>query len=242
MYVTGDIPKDPLMKGKLPQVTIQFLVILIGIASSITLMISALSVHRKRLIIFAMVTSSLVGLQYGLTGTLVGLGACLIGITRSSMVLGSFNKPWLNHWLFIPVFMGLHVVSFSLFTDWSQMSVVTFVPLVAAWLGVISVFFKKVHFIKVFVIAAGSLWFVYEWQSGVYGQMVGEAANIIFNIVALTILLKAEAKGISENDVEDVDTQVIRTITSSIPVIKAHVEKELTGSIRVISEQEATRS
>jgi hypothetical protein len=199
--------------------TISTFVVLLGVLSSITLIISALSVHRKRLLTFGIATGSIVAVQYGLMDNWVGLMTLSIGLVWTLMMLFSIKNPWLNHWLFIPLFMGFHLLSFSLLSDWNSMTWVNFIPLIGGWGGVIAIFFKNMIYTKSLLIAFGAMWLVYEFHSGIYGQMIGESLNLVANSVALTMLVVAARRGIPEALIDD----VIDTITSSIPVITSSI-------------------
>lgn len=214
----------------------QIIVLLLGITSSVTLIISALSVHKQRLLIFGIITGVIVSFQYGLVGAYAGLVVQAIGIIRTLMVVGSVKRPWMNHIAFVPAFIILHTIAWSLVTDWSAFSWVNVIPLLGGWGGTIAVYFKEVINIKALLILLGAMWLFYEFNNQMYSQMIGEGLNLIANSVAFVTLFIALKKGIPEEAIEDLDTQLIETITSSIPVIRDNVEKALTGSIRVASE------
>jgi hypothetical protein len=215
-------------------VTTQFIVLLLGIAASITLVISALSVHRYRLLIFSVATGIIVSLQYGLVGAYAGLAVTSIGVLRTLMVVGSFKRPWLNHWSFIPVFLILHTIAFCMVTDWSHATWVSFIPLIGGWGGTIVVYFENVVIMKSILIGLGLMWLMYEFNNAMYSQMVGESLNLVSNCVALAILVIAHRRGIPDSEIEDIDTQMIEVITTSIPIIHDQLEKAFTGSINVI--------
>jgi len=67
-----------------------------------------------------------------------------------------------------------------------------------------------------------------------YGQLVGESLTMVANAIAFFTLLSAARRGIPQEQIEDIDTQIIETITSSIPVIRESVETTITNSIKVI--------
>lgn len=62
--------------------------------------------------------------------------------------------------------------------------------------------------------------------------MVGETFTLVANVVALATLMSASRRGVAEQDVDNVDTQIIEVITSSIPVI---TEKVRTATIPVMT-------
>lgn len=214
--------------------TTETLVLLLGIISSTTLIISALSIHRRRLLLFAIATTVIVGTQYGLVGSEIGLAACVLGLARNLLVVGSLKYPWLNHWSFIPIFVLLHLASFMVFTDWNDLSWISFIPLVGGWLGVIAVYFTSVLYTKAIFICVGAMWMIYEFDMALYGQMIGEGLTLVANTFAFFALLNAARRGVPQEQIEDLDTHLIETITTSIPIIRANVESTLTNTIRII--------
>jgi hypothetical protein len=218
----------------------EILVMLLGIASSITLIISALSTHKSRLIVFNILTSSLLIFQFGLTGALVGLGACVISILRSSTVLASSRWVWLNHWLMIPVFIVAHAVMFIFMNNWSNVEFYNFVPVVGSMLSVIALYFSNLIYTKSIYIASGAMWLFYEFSVGSYGHMFGETANILANIVALVFLAKAAKAGA---EVQEPAEEFVKAITTSIPVITSGIPKvitSMTGQIPIVKEEKVT--
>jgi hypothetical protein len=199
--------------------TTDHLVILLGIASSITLIISALSVHRKRLLMFGIATGSLVAIQYGLVGSWVALMTLSIGLVWTVMMLLSAKHAWLKNPLLIPLFMVFHVTSFAALSNWDAMTWVNFIPLIGGWGSLIALFMTDMIKTKSALILLGGMWLAYEYSSGLYGQMVGESLNLVANTVALSALITARRRGIPEDQMEDLDTQLIGTITTSIPTI-----------------------
>lgn len=205
--------------------TTSTIIILLGIVSSTTLVLSALSVHKKRILSLSLVTGSVVGVQYGLAGSWVGLATLTIGLGWTILMLLSERFPALRHWGFIPAFSLLHLSAFIILSNWSTVEPVNFIPLVGGILGLIALYFRKVIYIKSTLIFLGLIWLVYEQHMTLYGQMIGEGLTLVANTAALITLIIAAKKGIPQRDVEDLDEKFLDTITQSIPV--------LTGSIRI---------
>lgn len=193
-----------------------YLVILLGIASSITLVISALSVHRLRLLIFSVVTGALVALEYGLVGAWTGLLTVVVGLTWTGLVAVSYRWPKAAHPALLPLFALAHVLIFARFTDFAAFSAVALVPLVGGLLGLAAVMFKEIIYTKAIFIACGVGWLGYEFSTAVYGQMVGETLNLIANTVALCALVAARTKGIARRDMANIDTQLLEVLTGTI--------------------------
>jgi len=194
------------------------LVMLLGIASSTTLIISALSVHRPRLLAFGITTSVIVAVQYALVNSWVALGTLGVGLAWTTLTLLSLKYKWLQHKLFIPLFMSFHVIAFISLSEWGNMSWVNYIPLIGGLGGVIAISFKEVMYTKGFLLGLGSLWFIYQMNVGLYGQMVGEGLTFIANGVALVTLIKAHRLGIRSEDVPDIDTHFLDVITSTISI------------------------
>jgi hypothetical protein len=96
---------------------------------------------------------------------------------------------------------------------------VNMIPLIGGWGAVIAIFFTDMIKTKSLLIALGTMWIIYEFSSGLYGQMIGESLNLVANITALTTLIVARYRGIPESELEDIDTHIIDVITTSIPTI-----------------------
>jgi hypothetical protein len=214
--------------------TPDIIVLLIGIAASTTLVFSALSTHKQRLLSFSIATGILVALQYGIVGSHVALAVSLIGITRTVTVLLSHKWNWLNHWISIPIFLTLHTTVFAILNDWNHITLIGFIPLIGAWVGTIAIFFSNLIYTKSLYLFSSSLWFIYEFNFGMYGQMVGEALTFAANTAALTMLVIAARKNIPSEEIPDVDTQIINIITTSIPVIHQEIRNALTTSITIV--------
>lgn len=214
--------------------TPNIIVLFIGIAASTSLIISALSTHKQRLLSFSIATGILVALQYGIVGSHVALAVSLIGITRTATVLFSQKYKWLNHWVSIPIFLALHTSVFALLNDWNHVTLLAFIPLVGAWVGTIAIFFSNLIYTKSLYLFSSSLWFIYEFNFGMYGQMIGEALTFTANTAALVVLVIAARKHIPAESVPDVDTQIINILTTSIPVIQQEIRDALTTSISIV--------
>lgn len=196
----------------------QTLVVLLGIASSITLLTSALSVHRPRLLMFGIITSLLVAVQYSLVGSYTALGTLIVGLFWTSLTLLSLKLPALESKTkyLIPVFMLAHIISFSLLADWGNMQWVNFIPLVGGLGGTLAISFKDVTYTKAVLIVLGAGWLIYQFNVSMYSQMVGESLNLVANSVALGALIRAKMKGIPNEAMEDLDTQFIHTVTGAV--------------------------
>lgn len=193
-----------------------FLVLFLGILSSGTLIVSALSVHRLRLLMFSAITGVLVAAQYGLVGAWTGLLTCAVGLTWTALVAASYRYPKVAHPALLPLFALGHVLVFANFTDFGNFTLVALVPLIGGLLGLVAVMFKEIIYTKAIFIVCGAGWLGYEFTNAVYGQMVGESLNLIGNTVALCALIAAKAKGIHRTDMENLDTQLIEALTGAI--------------------------
>lgn len=206
------------------------LILILGLFSSATLIISAISTERKRMLTFGIATSLLCLAQFALNQSLLPLVIGCIGLVRTSFALASLKYPALNTWPFLVVFLAAHTTAFILTTNWDAFVLVEALPVLGAYLGTIAVFFSRMAYTKAFMIASGMVWLTYQFSAGFYTQMIGESFTLVANTFALIMVLRAEDAGIPETDFDKVDAQVIDAITGSIPVIK----EALTGSLPVI--------
>lgn len=184
------------------------------------------------MLIFGIVTSALLIIQYNLNHSTVALVVCSIGIIRSLSVLTSLKYPVFRTWPFLAAFLLAQTVAFIFTANWNNFTLADALPVMGAYLGTIAVFSNKMAVTKSLAISSGLVWLAYELTAGFYTQMIGEGFTLFANTFALVMILKAEKAGASEEDLKDIDSQVIDALTGSIPVIA--VREALTGSIPVI--------
>lgn len=184
------------------------------------------------MLIFGIATSFLCAVQYSLNHSTVALVICSIGIVRSISALIGLKHPVFNTWPFLVLFLIAQTVAFVLTADWNNFTVISALPVIGAYLGTVAIFFHRMAITKSFMISSGMVWLTYEFSAGFYTQMLGEGFTLFANTFALVMILRAEKAGASEEELKDIDSQVISTLTGSIPVIA--VREALTGAIPVI--------
>ena len=207
--------------------------ILLGILSSTTLVISALSVHRLRLLLFGIATGVLVSFEYAITGAWTGLFSVAIGLTWTALMALSYRYKMLTSPKLVPVVLAAQIASFIAFTPWGdRMTPVMFVPLLGGLIGVFAVYTKELLYTKGMLMLAGGAWLGYEYTNHVYGQMIGESLNLIANTVALSALTMAKVRGIPRSAMQNLDTQFLETITGAITLPRSYrgVENRLPES------------
>lgn len=216
------------------------LVILIGILSSLLLVISGLSTQRRRMLLFATGTSVLVAAQYMMTNSTLALIICFIGIVRNIVAITAERYPILDKWFFLAGFLAAHTAAFLFTAKWDDFHIINMLPLFGAYVGTVAVFFKRMSITKALMIVCGGIWLSYELHTGLYGQMVGESFTLVANSIALVTLLVAARNGIPETAVDNVDTHLIETITSSIPVVQEKIRTKAIPVIRQVTESIST--
>lgn len=225
---------NPLNPEEKSNLIMEAAILILGVFSSITLIISALSTGRKRMLIFSMTTSALCLIQYSLNNSTLALIIGCISLVRSLLALISLRYPKFNTWPFLVMFLSAHTAAFLFTADFNNFVFVNALPVVGAYLGTIAIFFKRMAITKGLMIACGMSWLVYEFSAGFYTQMIGETFTLFANAFALIMILKAEKAGMKDDSFEALDTAIIHAVTGSIPVIKA--KEALTGSIPVIKQ------
>lgn len=201
----------------------EILVIAIGIVSSISLILSALSTRRTKLLMFAIFASSFAGVQFVLAGAAVAGAVIAVSIVRNSLLLLALKKEkfrWLDHWAVMIFFMIVASAVWVLVVDWDNFAVLSLVPLVGNLLGSVAVFFRNLIYTKAIFMFGGAMWFVYEFSYGAYGAMLGEAATFVSNSIALVLLIKASMTG---KEAIDPTTEVIKTITTAVPAVTSAI-------------------
>lgn len=213
-----------------------YLIISLGILSSVALVMSGLSTQRKRMLIFSIITSVLTGVQYSLTGSTFALLVCAIGVIRGFTALAALKKPVFGRWYFLVFFLLTVTTLFIITADWDTLTFMDMLPLLGSYIGTAALFFKRMTHTKILLIICGGVWLTYEFHAGIYGQMIGESFTIIANIIALTSLMLAARRGVPENEVENIDTHIIDVITTSIPVIQDKIRTTSIPIIQTITE------
>lgn len=184
------------------------LVFILGISSSASVLFSSFSLHKKRMLIFILLSWLLGAFQYALLGIPAVFVICIIGTIRTGMVLASLKHSWLNHWIFILVFMIIHTVSFALLNNWGSLTWVSFLPLFASYGSILAVFFKNLIFTKAIFVFLEAMWVCYEISAGLYGQAIGESIDLLINLWAFITLVQAARHGIPLTEVKEVTTMI----------------------------------
>lgn len=213
----------------------EIIVLILGLFASAAIILSALSVRRRRLIAFALVNSFIAALEYLIVGSFTGLAICLIGAFRNITLLGASKWEWLDSKLVLGGFLVAHTTAFVIFANWGNLAWFDFLPLIGALLGTAAFMSKDMAKVKATLIVTVVFWLGYEYQMGLYGQMVGDSLNLIANFYALTILMRERRKGIPESEVGTFEDEILDNLTGSIPVITGKIQQVLTGSIPVVT-------
>lgn len=188
------------------------------------MILSSIAIRRPRLLLFSLITSALCVVQYGMTGAIIGMAICIVGVARNSVLLLGTKYPILNHWSVLVGFLLASIGSFAILNDWSNPTLVEALPVIGAVTGTIAVFFMNVRYTKIGLIITGAIWLVYEFHNSLYGQMAGEILTMIGNTIALAVLISADRKGIKEEEIETIEEQIGKAITTSIPVITGRIQ------------------
>ena len=195
---------------------LDIIVLVVGIASSACVLISSFSLHKKRMLIFILLSWFLGAVQYALIGIPAVLVICIIGTVRSAMVLGSYKYSWLNHWVLIPVFIVIHTISFFILSTWATLTWISFLPLIASYGSILAVFFKNLIYTKLIFVLVGGMWTAYEISAGLYGQAVGEGIDLLINLWAFLTLVQAARKGIPLDEVKEVPTRIREAVSRAM--------------------------
>lgn len=180
------------------------------------------------------IVTTLAIFQYMVLDQLTGVILCLVALARTIVFLAGVKVKALNHWSVLAFFI-LSSIAFSLyFMDWESFTWLQAMPIVGSTVGALAMFMKDVKYLKIFGIIAGSMWLVYEFGTKSYGQLPGELFSIMAQCWSLYVILFARKAG-----VEPVapTTQIIDTITSSMPVITGAMKHvgTLTRPIQIVA-------
>jgi len=194
----------------------QVLITVLGVLSAVTVLISALSVHRLRLLVFGIITGVLVAIEYGLAGAWTGLWSVVIGLTWTVLLALAYRWPYFASRHVMTGIIAAHTAAFLMLTRWDTFTPLTLVPLVAGIAGTLAIALRDLVYTKGVFVVLGVGWLGYEFQHAVYGQMVGESLNLVANIVAFSALLAAKYRGIPRRAMENIDTQLLGVLTGAI--------------------------
>lgn len=219
----------------------QPIVLIIGLIASVLMVIAGLTTHRRKLFTFNATISLLSVSQYFLLGTWSALAIAAIGVTRNVMLAGFEHKyPQVNTYKTAIFFAGLHTLVFTLITQFpvNHLSWYEFLPLIGALFGTFASFWKHMVIIKTFMIISGINWLTFEIVKGAYGQALGESLTMIANFAAIAYLILQHRKlgaNISDDEIEDLSTQVINIVTTPIKIpdtftqpVKTHTSSHTT--------------
>lgn len=214
----------------MPEQFLQPIIIIVGLFTSVLMVISGLTTHRRKLFTFNATISLLSVAQFALLGTWSALAISFIAVVRNTMLAGFEHKyPQINTLKVAVLFSGVYILAFTLITSFpvNPTPWYEFFPLVGSLLGTFSSFFKNMIYMKTFIIFSGINWVAFEIIQGAYGQLVGESLKVIANIAAIIYLVNQHKKlgvDISDDEIEDLSTHVIDVITTPIKISKTFTE------------------
>lgn len=214
----------------------EILIIGLGLLASVGIIITGLITHRKRLFLFAAGVSFLSIIQYALIGSMSALLISSIAVVRSSSIAFLETKyPKVNS---VPIAVGFvvaYILVFSVGSGWFSQPLPWFewLPLTGAILGTLAPLFNRMILVKITFITTNINWLIFEFIKGAYGQMVGDTFAIVTNTIAIVYLIIQHNKAsvnVSDEEIEDLSTGIIETITRPL-------EKITTASHKVINNE-----
>ena len=213
----------------------ELLPLIIGGLASVGMVIAGLTTHRRKLFAFNLTVSLLSVGQYLLLGSISAMLVGIIGAIRSGLLVAFEHKfPQINSGRMIILFSGLHILAFTIATNWSTDALTWFewLPLAGALIGTLAPFFKSMVLMKMLYVLCGINWLTFELITGAYGQVVGEIFTLFANSTAIVYLIIQHKRlgNVPDDAIEDLGTHIIDVVTTPINVIKP-----LTESIPVIT-------
>lgn len=214
--------------------TTQIIVIILGVLASIGMVTSGMTTNRRKLLLLLSILSILGISQYLLLGVVIALATSLVNLTRTTLLF-FFEKrfPILSGLPVAFLFMSLHLLAFSFATNQflNPLTIFDYIPLVGAFLGTLAFVFRNMVIVKSLMLTISIMWVMYEFMIGAYGQMLGETFTIFANIVAIIYLVRKHSAGLTDDQIPDLTTQVIQTITTPIDI---QLSGTLTGSVSIV--------
>ena len=213
----------------------EFLPLIIGGLASVFMVIAGLTTHRRKLFTFNLTVSLLSVGQYLLLGSISAMLVGIIGAARSGLLVAFEHKfPRINSGRMIILFSGLHVLAFTIATNWSTSNLMWFelLPLTGALIGTLAPFFKSMITMKTLYVLCGINWLTFELITGAYGQVVGEIFTLFANSTAIVYLLIQHRRlgNVPDDAIEDLGTHIIDVVTTPVNIVKP-----LTGVVPMIT-------
>lgn len=190
-----------------------------GVLSSAMVVISALSINRMRLLVFALLGSVLAVIQFlfmPLEESKAGLVLCALAVLRGIYWIAAEKFTRLNHWLAPTVFIVSSILLWGAVVGKEEWDSMALIPLIGMVFSLMAFYFQNMVILKMFFAATSGAWIIYEFLTGAYGAMVGEAFTIVSNLLAIAIIMRS-----TKNDKEpkEIETIIKDAVTTSIPVI-----------------------
>lgn len=180
------------------------LVFLVGLIASIIITLMAFSIQRKSILILSVLTGVFTTIQYALLGENGTALLTTISLVYALALCFSAKFPIVeSKWvaltlmaIFTTAFIGVNGFSIS----WS------FVSYVASLIGAFMLLFKNQLVLKWMMLLNGLSWATFQLVSGAYGQLPGEVLFITGVVFSLVVMIRAEKRGQSLDDVPEFST------------------------------------
>lgn len=154
---------------------------IVGILALITFVVSFQVKNRARLLVLQIVSITLFGIQYFLTGAYTGViieGVCIV---RNLVFFFKGKNKFLNS-IWIPIIFGVAATIVGIFTfdNWTSI-----LPVVANIVQGFALFAKKEEHNRFLFLCGSPLWLTYNVFAGLLFGIITECLNIISIVVSI---------------------------------------------------------
>lgn len=199
------------------------ILLILGVLSSASLILSSLSTNKKHVILLGLLASLFYLPQYLMVGSTTSFVYMIIGMIRSTTVYLSMSKPILQHWLAPVTFIVAYLTAFYLLTDFAHTTFTTWLPLIAVITATIGIFMNDILVMKSILLTSSLSWIIFETANHMYTAAIGESLSFVSTIIAMTIIVKERAKGISDENITNPSTEILHTLTGAIPILETKI-------------------
>lgn len=178
------------------------LTLIVGLLASTCLVVSSLSLERRRILFLGMVINALNALQYLLLDQPGALAMVGLGFIMSATAFASLKWEQLGT---TKILVGFLIAYPTLFFASGTVvsSLVDVLPLLGMMLATGAFFMRNILVVKSMFLTVGMIWLTFQFFSGAYGGIPGEIITMTGNLVSIAMLVTAYRHGRSLDDVED---------------------------------------
>ncbi len=161
--------------------------LILGLAGSGFFTASCFSIVRRRVLVLGLVSSAVLILAYIVKDDIAASFLVMVALLRNGLFLLTRGTLIGRKIVWVVLVVGALVIWLGT-TNYSKGLLVDMLPLWGTVIMVTAFAFFGMKYLKVATVVNGCLWLLYEYLTGAYTVMVGEALGVILAVVALVRL------------------------------------------------------